>query len=313
MSWESQQDATGAIVSSHRSASFRAWGERIAAVSSTPDADRKPGDPRSATDASALTRFEGIMQVPIVLAAVLPLIIVPESGGWVGAVVGIVSWLVFLADYIFNERRRIHYTRTWLGRFDLAVVVLTSPWYLIPGAGGGSVIVLLRLARIARVVMATRGARRLIDRLGRVAIVALGVLLICSAVAYHAEHPTNAEFATFGDSLWWGIVTLTTVGYGDIVPKTSIGRWAGVVIMLTGVVVLGVLAGSLASFFRIAPAPQPDSDQSAEVESDHDSLDPEKSTDIEALTREIAELRSQMEQLSGLLTEHRTVDSGPPP
>jgi voltage-gated potassium channel len=253
------------------------------------------------------------MQIPIILAAVLPLIIVPESGGWVGAVVGIVSWLVFLADYIFNERRRIHYTRTWLGRFDLAVVVLTSPWYLIPGVGGGSVVVLLRLARIARVVMASRGARRLIDRLGRVAIVALGVLVVCSAVAYHAEHPTNTEFATFGDSLWWGIVTLTTVGYGDIVPKTAAGRWAGVVIMLTGVAVLGVLAGSLASFFRIAPAPTPESDESAGSEVDHDPQDPERQTDIETLTREIAELRSQMEQLSGLLTEHRAAEPRPPP
>ena len=40
-------------------------------------------------------------------------------------------------------------------------------------------------------------------------------------MAYYAEHPTNREFATVGDALWWGIVTLTTVGYGDIVPQWS--------------------------------------------------------------------------------------------
>ncbi len=49
------------------------------------------------------------------------------------------------------------------------------------------------------------------------------------------EHPKNPGFATVGDALWWGIVTLTTVGYGDIVPKTSAGRWAGVSIMITGI------------------------------------------------------------------------------
>ena len=50
------------------------------------------------------------------------------------------------------------------------------------------------------------------------------MLLFTSWAAYIAEHPTNPGFATFGDSLWWGIVTLTTVGYGDIVPKTSTGQ-----------------------------------------------------------------------------------------
>ena len=69
--------------------------------------------------------------------------------------------------------------------------------------------------------------------------------------AYDAEHPTNPGFATFGDALWWGIVTLTTVGYGDIVPKTTAGRLSGVAIMFTGVAVLGVLAGSLASLFAV--------------------------------------------------------------
>lgn len=84
-------------------------------------------------------------------------------------------------------------------------------------------------------------------------------------VAYHAEHPTNPEFATLGDALWWGVVSLTTVGYGDIVPKTGPERWAGVTIMITGVAVLGLLAGSLASFFRL-DGPQGD-DGSANGES----------------------------------------------
>ena len=46
-------------------------------------------------------------------------------------------------------------------------------------------------------------------------------------------------------------MTLTTVGYGDIVPKTTAGRLAGVAIMFTGIAVLGVLAGSLSALFRL--------------------------------------------------------------
>jgi voltage-gated potassium channel len=79
-------------------------------------------------------------------------------------------------------------------------------------------------------------------------------VLLASLAAYQAEHKTNSEFATVGDALWWGVVTLTTVGYGDIVPKTTAGRFCGVAIMFTGIAVLGVLAGSLASLFNLEPS-----------------------------------------------------------
>ena len=266
------------------------------------------GRPRSDRDASVVATFDRYMRIPIVLAALLPLIVVPESGGLVGALVGVISWLVFLVDYIVYERRLFKYTSTWLGRFDLTVVVLTAPWYLLPGAQAGSFVVILRLARLARVVMASKGAKRLLERLGRVGLVALGVLFVCSAIAYHAEHATNPEFATFGDSLWWGIVTLTTVGYGDIVPKTPLGRWAAVCIMFTGVAVIGVLAGSLASFFRFdgSTDDQPGSEPDAPAGAPSPQV---SSTDVLAL--EIAQLRSQLEHLTALLAGRSTEE--PPP
>jgi len=239
------------------------------------------------------------MQLPIVVSAILPLVIVPESNGWVGVVVGVVTWLVFLVDYVVHARHLEHYGRTRLGRFDLFVVVATAPWFLFPGAQAGQLVVLLRLARLARLVMATRGARRLFERLGRVALVAGGVVVIGSLVAYHAEHPVNPEFATVGDAFWWGIVTLTTVGYGDIVPETTTGRWVAVVIMLTGIAVLGLLAGSLASFFRLdngkssAGSPAADEAEHAEATSSDAAL--------QALASEVSALRHQVEALAARL------------
>ncbi len=265
--------------------------------------EAKAGTPRSDSDGQVLDRFRVRMRIPIVLAALLPLIIVPESGGWVAELVGVLAWVVFVVDFGVSERRLTHYLDTWLGRFDLTVVVLTAPWYLLPGAHEGRFVVILRLARLARVVMASRGARRLMERLGRVGLVALGVLVSSSAVAYHAEHATNPGFATYGDSLWWGIVTMTTVGYGDIVPKTSVGRWAAVVIMLTGVAVIGVLAGSLASFFRLAPADEGDEKEkhaSGAVNPSDGSSRPVTPTP-EAIFRKMDELRAEMEQLVALL------------
>jgi hypothetical protein len=162
--------------------------------------------------------------------------------------------LVFVLDFVVHERLLRRYLSTRRGVFDLAIVLLTAPWFLLPGSvAGGGIVVVLRLARVARLVISSRGARQLFDRLGRVALVAGSVTFAGAVAAYYAEHPVNPEFATFGDSLWWAIVTLTTVGYGDIVPETTTGRIAAVMIMITGVAVLGLLAGSLASFFRLQP------------------------------------------------------------
>ena len=206
------------------------------------------------------------MALPLVLAAIIPLFLLPGGAYAVlTAIVYIAAWLVFVLDLVVHERRLVHYLHTWLGRFDLAVVVLTAPWYLLFGPADSKFVLVIRLARLSRVVMATRGARRLFERLGRVALVAVIIVIVGAAVAYRAEHATNAGFATFGDALWWAIVTLTTVGYGDIVPKTTAGRIDGVMIMVTGITILGLLAGSLASFFHLeasasAAEPEPDAD-----------------------------------------------------
>jgi voltage-gated potassium channel len=268
-----------------------------------------PGQPCSPESAAFLARFDSLMRIPIIVSAILPLIVVPESNGWVGIVVGVTTWLVFLLDYVVHVHHVVHYRRTRYGRFDLFVVIATAPWFLLPGLQPGRFVVLLRLARLARLIVATKGSRRLFERLGRVAGVAAGVVFIGSVVAYYAEHPTNPEFATFGDSLWWGIVTLTTVGYGDIVPNTATGRWAAVCIMVTGIAVLGVLAGSLSSFFRLAPAegatgPVGEADHPAAEMAVPSPVPPSPGVNdaLVALTTEVAALRDQVQALASRLS-----------
>jgi voltage-gated potassium channel len=271
----------------------------------SPDAIRRSGAPKSPANAAYLERFDARMRLPIVISAILPLIVVPESGGWFAALVGVVTWLVFLLDYVTHHRRIDHFGRTRYGRFDLFVVVATAPWFLLPGVQLVRFAVFLRLARLARLVMASRNSRRLFTNLGRVGLVAFGVVFVGSGVAYHAEKATNPEFATYGDALWWGIVTLTTVGYGDIVPKTSTGRWAGVAIMLTGIAVLGLLSGSLASFFRLAPSePKAGDAEAGTGEQPADTMgssSPPASleTTLAALTDEVSALRREVQRLSG--------------
>jgi voltage-gated potassium channel len=259
-------------------------------------------DELTAEQRAARERWERRWNLPILLAAFVPLFVTSPSSRAVAIAVGVGSWLVFLVDLVVQRRIAPRYLHSAIGRFDLAVVIVTFPIYLIPGVSGYSAILLVaRLGRVARVLMATKGLRRFTQRLGKVALIAGLVVLLCSLSAYEAEHPTNPGFATFGDALWWGIVTLTTVGYGDIVPRTTPGRLSGVAIMVTGVAVLGVLAGSLASMFGIDS--RPDEDASA---SDAKQVAAEGGT-REAIEDELANLRSQLvavERGLGDLEEH---------
>ena len=153
----------------------------------------------------------------------------PQGGDDPYAFVNIASWLVFLADLVVHLRLKhrlpAHGPRPVRpGDRDPHVPLVPDPR---PGqhrrAAG-----LAWLGRIGRLIIAggtTHVLRRLIARLGKAGLYSLALIVTCSEVVYRAEPPSSG-FATQFDAIWWGFVTFTTVGYGDLVPVTATGRSA---------------------------------------------------------------------------------------
>lgn len=76
------------------------------------------------------------------------------------------------------------------------------------------------------------------------------VINITAAVVYFFEHQNNSEmFKNYGDALWWSVVTVATVGYGDIVPRTELGRIFATLTILSGVVLISLFTATISSVF----------------------------------------------------------------
>jgi voltage-gated potassium channel len=96
------------------------------------------------------------------------------------------------------------------------------------------------------------------------------------------------DFHTLGDALWWALVTLATVGYGDIVPHTAWGRLVGAVVIVVGVTFLSLLTATITSYFV-------SSDQAARA-ADVEALRGETTEDTDVMLQQILERVTAIEQ-----------------
>lgn len=214
--------------------------------------------PALARSQQAYDRFSAATNLPLTLLAVVwlatlvfPLVMnLPDSVARAFDLIDLVIWLLYGAEYLvrlYLSPSRIRFITHHL--VDLAVVLLPV---LRP----------LRAVRLLRLFNLSRAAVVLVNALTRVRGIlthrglhfvlmgVTGIVVVASVVELTFEQDAHgANIHNFGESLWWAIVTVTTVGYGGNYPVTSGGRCVAVVLMLVGIGLIGSLSATVASYF----------------------------------------------------------------
>jgi voltage-gated potassium channel len=159
-------------------------------------------------------------------------------------------------------RGRLRYMGTPMAVIDLLAVL---PFFLPARALDLRFLRVLRLLRVLRIAKLARYSTAL-DVLGAVLrdkrhelamlLAVLLLLILCSGgLMYYAERDAQPlAFSSIPAAAWWSVVTLTTIGYGDVVPITAVGRLIGGIVAISGIALFALPAGMLGAAFTDAVA-----------------------------------------------------------
>jgi len=195
-----------------------------------------------------------------ILASVLTIVLdsVEDISKQHGALLFTAEWVftaIFTAEYIlriFCIPRPFKYVFSFYGVIDLLAILPSYFSLFMPGSQYLLVIRILRVLRIFRILKLVRFinqsnllinallASRLKITIFMFAIITL--LVIFGSAMYLIEGPENG-FTNIPVSIYWSVVTLTTVGFGDITPKTDLGRGVAAIVMVIGYSIIAVPTG----------------------------------------------------------------------
>ena len=155
-------------------------------------------------------------------------------------------------------QRRRGYAFSLYGLVDLIAILPSILAFAMPSIDLRS----LRAVRLLRVLKFTHYSNALQDlwraiheerRAFMASMYVLGVAIILSStMMYLAEHNAQPEkFSSIPRAMWWSIITLTTVGYGDVSPVTPLGQFLGALVAIMGVCTVALITGILASSFAV--------------------------------------------------------------
>lgn len=178
---------------------------------------------------------------------------------------------IFLAEFVFRllraENKRRFWARSWWEL--LAAIPLTSD--MTRALRGVRLLRVIRLIRLLRIIRLGVRLHILMNRLRvfgeatHVVTISVTVttIVMAGAVGFHYfEYGRNPNVKSFWDSAWWSLITVTTVGYGDIYPVTGEGRIIAAALLLVGLSAFGVFTAAIASWMTRRNAEVPDSSES---------------------------------------------------
>ena len=171
-----------------------------------------------------------------------------------------------------------------------------------------------RLFRIVRLLQKMTGGelRRMFTRqiaqstLLFTLVIALLLVFTISWLVLRAEQSApNANIKTYHDAVWWAFVTITTVGYGDYYPVTTLGQFMAIILMFGGLGIIGVLSSYLASTFISLQRRRKEkivggNEQDQDKDEDEDNADDETTSNLEA---ELAAIKGELAALRKLFEE----------
>jgi voltage-gated potassium channel len=207
--------------------------------------------------------FVARTEVPI---AILALLIAPSimlenhsQTALIRETAWIVNWVVWLAFCAFYaakialapDRARF-LTTSWVDALMVAAAVPLQIPLSLQGSLLARVVGVLRFMRGATVAaLGLRITSHILkrDRFHYVALTTAVVVSLGALGIFTFEHGQNPRIETFGDAVWWAVVTATTVGYGDVSPVTTEGRTIAVSLMLLGIGFVGIFTATISNFF----------------------------------------------------------------
>ena len=227
-------------------------------------------------DSSRYARFLAFWSITVILVSIVAFCLEslpqfrhePENNDekdqpWVSIEIVCIAWFTF--EYLIrllSSPEKVKFVKSFLNIIDLISIL---PYYItlpMANASGSSFAILrvIRLVRVFRIFKLSRHSKGLqilgqtlkasMRELGMLIFFMIIVVVLFSSAIFYAEgNEPGTDFNSIPSAFWWSVVTMTTVGYGDMYPKTPLGKLVGSVCALSGVLTIALPVPVIVSNF----------------------------------------------------------------